>query len=69
MLHCPSWPGSPGGSFEAASKVGGMRAIYYVNQVVNLIEGDLIDDTDEALTERLRYLGRLLEKRMAVLIK
>jgi len=51
---------------EAAAKVGGMRAIYYVNQVVNLLEGDLIDATDEALAERLRHLARLLEKRLAV---
>jgi len=51
---------------EAAAKCGGMRAVYYVNQVVNLVEGGLIDATDEALAERLRYLARLLEQRLAV---
>jgi hypothetical protein len=51
---------------EANTKAGGMRAIYYVNQVVNLIEADLIDSADEALAERLRHLARLLEKRLAV---
>jgi len=51
---------------EAAAKVGGMRPTYYVNQVINLLEGDLVDTHNEALMERLRYLGHLLEKRMAV---
>jgi len=51
---------------EAAAKVGGMRPTYYVNQVINLLEGDLVDVNNEALMERLHYLARLLEKRMAV---
>jgi hypothetical protein len=51
---------------EGAAKCGGMMAIYYVNQVVNLLEHDLIDSNNEALAERLTHLARLLEKRLAV---
>lgn len=50
----------------AAAKCGGMRAVYYVNQVINLLEGNLLDSTDEALAERLRHLARLLEREVGV---
>ncbi|UCG53608.1 MAG: ParB N-terminal domain-containing protein [Candidatus Latescibacterota bacterium] len=43
-------------------KLGGMRATFYVNQVILLIEGDFIDMGNEELLERLKVLKGLLRK-------
>lgn len=47
---------------EANQRAGGMRAIFYVNQVINLLENDLIDWDDVGLTTRMMRLRELLTK-------
>lgn len=46
---------------EANKKLSGMNQKFYVNQVVELIEADLLDTSDELLMERLKHLGELIE--------
>lgn len=46
---------------EANQRLGGMRAVFYVNQIVELLEADLIDKSDESLLLRLGHLAELLE--------
>lgn len=46
----------------ANEKLGGMRALFYVNQLVLLIESDLIDTTDEKLEAGLKHLGKLIKR-------
>lgn len=50
---------------NANKHAGGMSPRFYVNQVINLIEGDLIDEGNEQLMDALRRLARLLEQRLA----
>lgn len=47
---------------EAHSRAGGMNQLHYVNQVINLIEGDLLDRENEALMDRLEVLGSLINE-------
>lgn len=47
---------------HAMEKVGGLQQSYYVSQVVNLIEHDLLDRSNESLMEKLHYLRELLER-------
>ena len=46
---------------EANGKLGGMKPLYYVNQLITLIEADLIDMNDEKLGEELKRLSKLIE--------
>jgi hypothetical protein len=46
--------------FLAAQRTGGMSPLHYVNQVINLIEGDLVDPENPRLTARLEHLAGLL---------
>jgi hypothetical protein len=50
----------------AAAAAGGMSATFYVNQVIKIIEGDILEVDNEKLMERLRHLARLLESVIAV---
>jgi hypothetical protein len=50
---------------EGNRRAGGMRPLYYVNQVVNLLEHDLLDHGDTRLMARLAHLARLLESVVA----
>lgn len=43
-------------------KLGGMRQLFYVNQVTTLIETDLIDTSNEKLMAGLKRLGQLIRK-------
>lgn len=45
---------------EIVPKLGGNSARFYVEQLVMLIERGLLDGTNEALFERLRFLGKLI---------
>lgn len=45
---------------EANKKAGGMNAAFYVNQVINLIEGDLIDWEQDYIAQRFTELKRLM---------
>lgn len=47
---------------EGVASYGGMNQLYFVNQVILLIEKDLLDADNEALMERLGYLSELLER-------
>lgn len=47
---------------EANSKLGGMNQLFYVNQLITLIESDLLDEDNEQLTARLGVLSRLISK-------
>jgi len=44
----------------ANDRAGGMFPLYYVNQVINIIEGDVLDRENEKLMERLGELRELL---------
>ena len=46
-------------------KAGGMRPLFYINQVGNLLENDLIDWEDGKLVEALKVLGRMINLRVA----
>ncbi len=46
---------------EANRRLGGMRQLFYVNQLILLVESDLLDTENEQLMERLEQLARLLD--------
>lgn len=46
---------------EANRKLGGMNQVFYVNQLICLIESDLLDGDNEALIVRLCHLRDLLD--------
>jgi hypothetical protein len=46
---------------EGVASYGGMNQLYFVNQVVLLIEKDLLDTENEPLMERLAHLHGLLD--------
>jgi hypothetical protein len=46
-------------------QAGGMRSLFYVNQVANLLENDLVDWQNPRLVEGLRCLARLLDEVLA----
>lgn len=45
---------------EANAKLGGMRQLFYVNQLVTLIENELLDRENDSLMDGLRKLHELL---------
>jgi hypothetical protein len=45
---------------EANNRLGGMKQVFYVNQVITLIESDLLDVSDEKLLQRLGVLHGLI---------
>lgn len=45
----------------AIPRLGGMNQAFYVNQLIDLIESDLLDTGDAGLLERLAHLRLLLE--------
>lgn len=51
---------------EGLAHTGGKSQTYYVNQVINFLEGDLLDRENEKLMERLAKLARLLENTVGV---
>ncbi len=51
---------------KANDKASGMSPMFYVNQVINLLENDAIDQTNTKLMERLIHLARLIEQKIAV---
>jgi len=46
---------------EANRRLSGMNQTFYVNQIIELIEADLLDFENPALLERLKLLGDLLK--------
>ena len=48
------------GQVEANNKLGGMNTLFYVNQLITLIENDLIDSENEDLANGLERLHGLL---------
>jgi len=46
---------------EANRKLGGMKPVFYVNQVILLLENDLLNRNDAALMRRIDRLGELIE--------
>jgi len=46
----------------ANERSSGMNQQFYVNQIIDLIEADLLDTNDSKLMERLLVLGKLLDK-------
>jgi len=50
---------------DGVTATGGKQQLYYVNQVINLIEADILDSDNERLMERLRFLASLLERALA----
>lgn len=47
---------------ETNTRSSGMNQVFYVNQVIDLIEAKLLNMEDEGLMERMRVLHGLLEK-------
>lgn len=47
---------------QANNRASGMTPMFYVNQVLNLVENDLIDEKDEHVIQALRRLHGALEK-------
>lgn len=45
---------------EANERLGGMEQLFYVNQIITLIENDLLDMENEKLMERLGHLKGIL---------
>ena len=46
---------------DANDRLSGMNQVFYVNQIITLIESDLLDKENENLIYRLRVLSNLLE--------
>ena len=46
---------------EANRKLSGMNQVFYVNQIITLIESDLLNKEDEELLKQLRVLHELLD--------
>ena len=46
--------------YEANDRLGGMNQMFYVNQLVELLEADLIDWDNEEMADKLRHLGDLI---------
>ena len=51
---------------EANRRLSGMNAVFYVNQIIELLEADLLNMDDERLAERLTKLHGLLDARVGV---
>lgn len=51
---------------EANEKLSGMNQVFYVNQLVELIESNMLDTEDDQLIQRLRHLHDLLDGVLAV---
>lgn len=49
---------------QGNDKAGGHNQLFYVNQVINLIENDLLDKENEKLMDGLRRLGSMIEEVM-----
>ena len=49
------------GQTEANEKLGGMNQLFYVNQLIMLLENDLLDKESDDLLQALRRLHELLE--------
>lgn len=47
--------------WSANDKLSGMNQVFYVNQIILLIESDLLDETNEELMRRLLVLGGLID--------
>ena len=47
---------------EGSRVAGGMSPLFYLRQVINLLEGDLLDLGDERITARLGQLRDLLAR-------
>lgn len=47
---------------DGIRKAGGNNQLFMVNQVINLIESNLLDQSNERLLERLAHLGELLNQ-------
>lgn len=54
------------GQVEANKKLSGMSQLFYVNQLITLLENDLIDKEDEKLLVGLKHLHELLEQLLVV---
>lgn len=50
-------------------KAGGMQPLFYINQVLNLVENDLIDWGNEKVIEALRDLSKKINLRVAMIKK
>lgn len=50
---------------ECNTKLSGMNQLFYVNQLVSLLESNLIDKEDEELMEGLRKLGELIDQHLS----
>lgn len=48
--------------WEANEQLGGMQQLFYVNQLLMLIDSDLLDKENEALMERLALLGKKISE-------
>lgn len=46
---------------ETNKKLGGMQQLFYVNQLIMLLEDDLLDKSNDGLLARLVRLGELIE--------
>ncbi len=53
---------------DANKRLGGMNQLYYVNQIIMLIDADLLDPDNGRLIERLAHLGELISTRVAQLV-
>jgi hypothetical protein len=47
---------------EANEHLSGMNQLFYVNQLITLIESDLLDSSNRDLMKRLQYLAGLIQK-------
>ena len=52
----------------ANERSSGMNQQFYVNQIIDLIEADLLDTENQKLMERLLFLDKLLKKVLAALV-
>lgn len=50
---------------EANRKLSGMNQVFYANQLIELLESNMLDTSDEGLLERLRHLNELLDSVLA----
>lgn len=51
---------------EANEKLSGMNQVFYANQLIELIESEMLDTSDERLLGRLRVLHEHLDRVLAV---
>lgn len=53
---------------EVNARSGGMNALFFVNQLIDLLGADMLDNANEALAEGLIKLGKLIDEKVGTTV-